>query len=99
MSLFHCFADSSPASTPQRTARTLDRRVLLKATAAFLGMATTSRHIGSSASSQSFSTRAGEWHQPANVGGEAHYLAFEADFAFKRRRRSLAGRHAVSRFN
>ncbi len=69
------------ATVAQRPARQLDRRTLVKATAGFVGMATAFR-AASPVSAQDAVTRAGEWVQPDAVGGEADYLAFEADFAF-----------------
>ncbi|HYJ12715.1 MAG TPA: N-acetylmuramoyl-L-alanine amidase, partial [Thermomicrobiales bacterium] len=81
MSRLHPCSDP-PTHAIQRPARLLDRRTLLRATAGFVGMATTVGYVGSSVSAQSSTTRASEWNQPAAVGGETEYLGFEADFAF-----------------
>ncbi len=66
----------------QRPAKRLDRRTVLKATAAFVAMASAAPFIPRTSVAQEASTRAGEWHQPDNVGGSGDSLAFEADFPF-----------------
>lgn len=78
----HGICTGHHAAISQRPARKLDRRTLLKATAGFIGMLAATRLAPSDATAQEATTRAGEWVQPDAVGGEADYLAFEADFAF-----------------
>ncbi|MDQ3653822.1 MAG: SH3 domain-containing protein [Chloroflexota bacterium] len=63
--------------------RRIDRRALLKATAALMAMATVAPAAAPSTTvAQADSTQAGEWHQPDGVGGASEFLAFEADFPF-----------------
>lgn len=68
-----------PAQNPPRR---IDRRALLKATAAFVTMATATPTVRTTSVAQADSTRAAEWRQPENVGGAAGSLEFEADFPF-----------------
>ena len=61
----------------------LSRRVVLKATAAFAAMAATGGRPRTSAHAQSSApTRAGEWTQPSEIGGEEGSLGFRAEFPF-----------------
>jgi uncharacterized protein YgiM (DUF1202 family) len=60
----------------------LDRRTILKATAAFTAMAATASAPRPKVQAQGRDTIAGEWVQPDNVGGDGDTLSFEADFPF-----------------
>jgi len=79
-----CGIRESTSVPVQNPAQRLDRRTLLKATAAFVAMATASGAPVAkprSAVAQEASTQAGEWRQPDDVGG-GDTLGFEADFPF-----------------
>ena len=67
----------------QNPPRRIDRRALLKATAAFVAMATVApRTEPSSSFAQADSTQAADWNQPENIGGGTGSLSFEAEFPF-----------------
>jgi uncharacterized protein YgiM (DUF1202 family) len=71
---------SAPIQNPPRR---INRRALLKATGAFVSMATvTPSLVPSTTVAQGESTQAGEWNQPDNIGGGTEGLTFEADFPF-----------------
>jgi len=64
----------------QHPPRRIDRRALMKATAAFVAMATAAPSALPITRAQEDSTQAGEWRQPEAGGGNA--LEFTADFPF-----------------
>src|SRR5680860_327306 len=74
----------TPSPCTQHPAHRLDRRTLLKATAAFVAMATAStvsRSNPKATLAQGASTQAGEWRQTDGVGG-GDSLGFESEFVF-----------------
>ena len=61
----------------------IGRRAILKATAAFAAMAATTGAPQPRGSAQDYSTTmAGEWHQPAEIGGSDGSLGFQTEFPF-----------------
>jgi uncharacterized protein YgiM (DUF1202 family) len=60
----------------------LDRRTIMKATAAFTAMAATAGMARPKVQAQGAETIAGEWVQPDNIGGDGDSLSFAADFPF-----------------
>lgn len=59
----------------------LDRRTIMKATAAFSAAAASARLPRRKVAAQGTPTKAAEWTQPDNVGGDGN-LGFQADFPF-----------------
>lgn len=79
--LHHASVEAPAPSPPALARKKLNRRTILKATAAFTAMATATTLSGPTASAQSIPTLASEWTQPDSIGGSGS-LGFEADFPF-----------------
>ncbi|MDQ3442432.1 MAG: SH3 domain-containing protein [Chloroflexota bacterium] len=76
-------AQSGSHAIGQNPPRRIDRRALLKATAAFVAMATIApKAVPSITVAQADSTQAADWNQPENIGGGTGSLSFEAEFPF-----------------
>lgn len=73
----------APVRTPAFIARNkLDRRTILKASAAFAAAAATARIPRRQTAAQGTPTKAAEWVQPESMGGENGSLGFESEFPF-----------------
>jgi uncharacterized protein YgiM (DUF1202 family) len=72
-----------PTKTPEIIARTkLDRRTIMKATAAFVAAAATTQAPRRKVAAQATPTRAAEWIQPDSIGGDQGSLGFQSEFPF-----------------
>lgn len=79
---YHC-QHGEPGKTPEHIARKkLNRRTLVKASAAFAAAAATVGAPTPRTTAQGVPTKAAEWVQPDDIGGGSGSLGFEADFPF-----------------
>lgn len=79
----HQAHDTPHEPTPLDLAKKkIDRRTILKATAAFTAMAATTSLYSPKTRAQSVPTLANEWTQPEGIGGGSGWMGFEADFPF-----------------
>ena len=79
----HGITNHDPRKPLQNPPRRIDRRTLLKATAAFIAMATAAPAAAPRlAEAEDGNTRAADWNQPENIGGEGDYLSFDTEFSF-----------------